>query len=260
MNDYISLSPFHLLLAGGFILIAGIISALLRLGLLKDLVIGALRALIQLTVAGFALGVVFGLKSVWLVLLLAALMMMLAGREALQRQKVKVKGIHWDTLTAMIVSSAIISITVTGVVVGADPWWRPSVFIPLLGMVLGNSLNGISLSLNTFLTACTTRRREIEERLTLGATPAEATLPFVRDAVHTGMIPTINAMAIAGVVSLPGMMVGQLLAGADPHDAVMYQIVVLYMISASAALGSVIAVLLARRRIFTSAMALRSDF
>ncbi|MDP8228320.1 MAG: iron export ABC transporter permease subunit FetB [Candidatus Electryoneaceae bacterium] len=259
MNDYISLSPFHILLAGGFILIAGIISALLRLGLLKDLVIGAVRALIQLTIAGFALGVVFGLRSVWLVLLLAAFMMMLAGREALQRQKVKLKGIHWDTLTAMVLSSSFIAITVTGVVIGADPWWRPSVFIPLLGMILGNSLNGISLSLNTFLTACTNSRREIEERLALGATPAEATLPFVRDAVHTGLIPTINAMAIAGVVSLPGMMTGQLLAGADPHDAVMYQIVVLYMISASAVLGSVIAVLLARKRIFTSAMALRSD-
>jgi putative ABC transport system permease protein len=133
------------------------------------------------------------------------------------------------------------------------------VFIPLLGMIIGNSLNGISLSLDRFLGACANERRRIESRLALGATPNEAVQPIVREAIRTGMIPMMNAMAIVGVVSLPGMMTGQLLAGADPMDAVLYQIVVMYMIAAAVALGSSMVVLLARRRVFNEAMAVRTD-
>ncbi|HEX04081.1 MAG TPA: ABC transporter permease, partial [Bacteroidetes bacterium] len=152
-----------------------------------------------------------------------------------------------------------VSLIVTGSVIGARPIWTPPVFIPILGMILGNSLNGISLALDRFLTGCVDQRALIETRLSLGATPNEAVQPLVREAVRTGMIPIINSMAIVGIVSMPGIMTGQLLAGADPKDAVLYQIVVMYMLAGSTSISTVISILMLRRRVFTADMALRSD-
>jgi len=255
-QNYISLSYMDIVLASGLVLFAGIISLLFRLKLGKKLLIGATRTIVQLGIAAVALSTVFGLKSLWLVLLLAFLMMIMAGREAIRRQKIKPRGISLDIIFAMTLSGFTVSVVVTGVVVGADPWWHPPVFIPLLGMILGNSLNGISITLDRFLSACTLERERIETRLVLGATPNEAVQPMVQEAIRAGMFPIINAMAIVGVVSLPGMMTGQLLAGADPRDAVMYQVVVMYMLAASTALASMVAVLLVRRRVFNKDMAL----
>lgn len=256
---YIALSVWDVTLAAGFVLMAGIVSILFRLGLAKKLFVGAIRTAAQLVLAGLALSTVFGLKLVWLVMMLAVVMMALAGREAIHRLKIRVSGASFDAILSMSISAFVVAVLVTGVVVGAKPWWHPPVFIPLLGMILGNSLNGISLALDRFLTACANDRPRIEARLVLGATPHEAVQPQVREAIRNGMIPMINAMAIVGVVSLPGMMTGQLLAGADPMDAVMYQIVVMYMLAASTAIASAMAVLLVRRRVFNDDMALRPD-
>jgi putative ABC transport system permease protein len=254
---YYALDPADVALAAGFVLLAGVVSAVLRLGLGSRLAVGALRTAAQLGLAGLALELVFDLERITLVLLLAGLMTVLAGREALRRQSVRARGTGWDVLIAMSLSAMVVSVTVTGVIVGARPWWSPPVFIPLLGMILGNSLTGISLALERFLSGCVQHRERIEARLLQGASGPEALQPLVREAVRAGMIPTLNAMAVVGVVSLPGMMTGQLLAGADPMDAVSYQIVVMYMLAAATALGSVLAVVLARRRVFTRDLALR---
>ncbi|MCB2211952.1 iron export ABC transporter permease subunit FetB [bacterium] len=246
-------------LAAGFVVVAGIISVLYNLGLAKRLAISTVRTALQLGLAGVALSFVFGIEHVALVLLLGLVMVLLAGREALNRQSVKLRGTAFDVFLAMTVSSFTVSLVVTGAIIGAEPIWRPPVFVPILGMILGNSLNGISLALDRFLTGCVDQRALIETRLSLGATAKEAVQPLVRDAVRTGMIPIINAMAIVGIVSLPGMMTGQLLAGADPKDAVMYQVVVMYMLAASTSFAAMISVLMVRRRVFTSSMALRQD-
>ena len=258
-SGYTSLSSFDVALAAGFVLIAGVLSLLFRLGVVKSLLIGAVRTAAQLGLAGIALKTVFGLNQFWLVGLLAVAMVGLAGREALNRQKVRPKGMAIDIIGSMAVSAFLVSVLVTGVVVGADPWWRPPVFIPLLGMILGNSLNGISIGLERFLSACKNDRARIEMRLSNGATAHESIQPVVRDSLRAGMMPIINAMAIVGIVSLPGMMTGQLLAGADPVDAVKYQIVVMYMIAAATTIATAIALLLARRRVFTSDHMLKAD-
>ena len=257
--EYIPLNFINIALAAGFIVLAGIASVVLRLGVFKSLAIGATRTLIQLSLAGIAIGFVFGLKSIIWVLLLTAVMMLFAAREGISRLKVKLPGSGLDTMLAITISSFVVAVSVTGVVIGADPWWKPPVFIPIMGMVLGNSLTGISLALDRFMNGCVEKRAEIEARLTLGASAAEAILPISRDAIRTGMIPMINSMNIVGIVSLPGMMTGQLLAGADPKDAVLYQIIVMYMIVAATTLGGIITVTLARRRVFTKDMALRME-
>ncbi len=259
MNEYIHLTPFQISLSAGFVLAAGIISALMRLGLLTTLMVASFRTVVQLSLAGAVLGFVFGLKTIWLVLLLALMMVLLAWREAIARQKSKIKGTGLDVMISLSLSSFLVTVIVTGVVISAKPFWTPYIFIPLLGMILGNTLTGISLALDSFVSDCKSKRKEIEDRLLLGANPVEATLHIARNAIRTGMMPMINSMSIVGIVSFPGMMTGQLLAGADPKDAVMYQIVVMFMLVASTALGSLFTVWLTRRRLFNNDMALISS-
>jgi putative ABC transport system permease protein len=126
-------------------------------------------------------------------------------------------------------------------------------------MILGNSLTGIALGLDRFLDCLTTRSDEIELRLAFGATRSEALAAPLREAVRTGMVPIINSMAAAGIVSLPGMMTGQILAGAPPLQAVSYQIVVMFMIAAAVASGAMLVVLLAGRHFMGADAVLRLD-
>ena len=132
-----------------------------------------------------------------------------------------------------------------------DTWYQPQYTIPMLGMILGNTLNGITLGLDSFLAAIVSKRDIIEARLCLGASRWEAALPEIREAIRVGMIPTINAMMIVGLVSLPGMMTGQLLSGTEPLQAVKYQIVIMFLIASATALGTVISILLAFLKLTT---------
>ncbi|MCP3974707.1 MAG: ABC transporter permease, partial [bacterium] len=129
---------------------------------------------------------------------------------------------------------------------------QPQYAIPLLGMVLGNTLNGISVGLNAFTEALVTRRDKVESLLALGATRWEAALGPIQHAVRTGMIPIVNSMMIVGVVSLPGMMTGQLVTGVAPIQAVKYQIVIMFLIASATALGTVAAVVLSFVQLFNS--------
>ena len=138
-------------------------------------------------------------------------------------------------------------------------WYRPQYSIPLLGMVLGNTLNGVSLGLKTYTESLYQDRDRIEACLALGATRWEAARETVQDAIRTGLIPIVNSMMIVGIVSLPGMMTGQLMSGTEPVAAVKYQIVIMFLIAAATALGTVGIVLLGFRRLFTADHQMRSD-
>jgi len=148
------------------------------------------------------------------------------------------------------------SFVVTGAgvlgIVNVHPWYEAQYAIPLLGMVLGNILNGISLSLDRFMEGIVRERALIETDLALGASRWEAAHDLVTEALRTGMIPTVNSMMVMGIVSLPGMMTGQLLAGVAPAAAVRYQVVIMFMIAAATALGALGVVLLAFRKLFNS--------
>jgi len=117
-------------------------------------------------------------------------------------------------------------------------------------MVLGGSLTSVSLALDRFTSDLVTKRAEVEALLSMGASRWEAAHGILTDAVQTGMIPTLNSMAVMGIVSLPGMMTGQILAGVSPNTAVRYQIVIMFVLSASSALGSLTVTLLAFRALF----------
>ncbi|MCF8043588.1 MAG: iron export ABC transporter permease subunit FetB [Desulfarculaceae bacterium] len=257
MSGAVDIGYGQLALALGFVLLAGGASLWLKLGLGRDLLVGTLRTVAQLALMGYVLLYIFAINLPWLVLLLFAGMIFFAARIVAGRVKGRGVPVFWPVFLSMLLSYMVVSFLVTGVVVQADPWWNPRYFLPLGGMVVGNSMNAMALSLERLFGEVKNRREEVELLLSLGAEPGEATAGISADAIRAGMIPSINSMMGVGLVFIPGMMTGQILAGADPLLAIKYQIVVMLMLVGSTTLGSVLAVSLARRRLFTPAQQLR---
>ena len=240
------LSAVEVGLAASLVLVNAGISLALGLGLQRRLAIASARTVIQLLLIGLVLKWIFGTRHLAAIVGLMVLMSLIAGVAAVHRTDRRYPGIWLTSLTATLLSSwLVLAIALTGIIPPSA--WRQSTAqyaIPLMGMILGNTLNGISLGLDRLGEELGTRRGEVELRLSLGATRWQAALPAVRTAIRTGMIPIINSMMVVGLVSLPGMMTGQILAGAEPMAAVRYQIVIIFLIAASTALGTTGAVLL----------------
>ncbi len=138
-------------------------------------------------------------------------------------------------------------------IVQVKPWYTPQYFIPLSGMIIGNSMNAITIALDRLFSDIRKQRDQVELALCLGATYQEATMSIFRDTIRAGMIPSINALMTVGLVSIPGMMTGQILAGSNPVIAIKYQIIVMLMLVASTAIGSMIVITVMRKRCFTKA-------
>ncbi|MCF6199787.1 MAG: iron export ABC transporter permease subunit FetB [Hyphomicrobiaceae bacterium] len=243
--NYISLSYWDLALASVLILANGMISIWFRLGLEKTLLINTTRMLVQLSLIGFVLKFIFVQTSPWWTIGLALIMVAVAGREVAARLTTRLKG-WWSYgigTTTMFFISISTTLLAVAFVISPDPWFAPRYVLPLLGMVLGNTLSGISLGLETLITTLKRERVSIEARIALGHKRFEAIEQPVRQALKTGMMPIINAMAASGVVSLPGMMTGQIMAGADPVEATKYQILIMFLIGGATASGTLLAVL-----------------
>jgi putative ABC transport system permease protein len=183
----------------------------------------------------------------------------MAGRAALGRSSRTYDGAYGRAFLTLILTGTITTFAVTELVVGIEPWYRPQYVIPLLGMVLGNGLTGISLCLDRMLDTLDQHRSRVEMELALGATRWEAARDPLSKSVKHGMIPILNSMAVVGIVSIPGMMTGQILQGADPMEAVKYQIVVMFMIAAATSIGCVAIAWLTYRSLFNRRHQLRSE-
>ncbi len=158
---------------------------------------------------------------------------------------------------ALTVSTAATLAYIIGVVVQVRPWWEPQYIIPIAGMILGNSMTSAALAGDRLQGDLRTRADEVEARLALGFSGREAVQPMVRAALRAAMIPTVNGMMTVGLVQLPGMMTGQILAGSSPLVAIRYQMVVVFMLAAATALGSLLFVRLAAACYLTAAHQLR---
>ena len=249
--NVIDISPLQLAFCLIFVLIAGTGSVVLRLGLERDLAWGTIRTFAQLFLMGYVLKYIFKLNDLWTILPLFAFMVFWAAQAIHSRVGEKSVPIFIPTYFSMVISYTLVTSLVTAVVVQVDPWYTPQYFIPLGGMIVGNSMNAITISLERLFSELRSRRQEVELALCLGATYQEATQEIFRSTVRAGMIPSINALMTVGLVSIPGMMTGQILAGSDPVVAIKYQIVVMLMIAAATAIGAIALVYLVRRRCFT---------
>jgi putative ABC transport system permease protein len=258
-SAYLEIGWLDLALAAALLAVNFGISAALRLGLTRSLLVAAVRMTVQLWLVGFVLEWVFAAERPWVILAMALVMAAVAGVAAVHRTSRRFVGVYWDSLlTILVVSFLITGFAVLGVL-RVDPWWYPQYLIPLLGMLLGNALTGISLGLDRFLEGYVGHRDRLEGRMVLGATRWETARGEVREALRVALIPTVNSMLVMGVVSLPGMMTGQILAGADPADAVRYQILIMLMIAACVALASLGVVSLAFLRLVSPRPRLRSE-
>ena len=126
-------------------------------------------------------------------------------------------------------------------------------------MLLGNTMSGVALSLDRLSDTVWREREIIEQRLLSGETASQALANIRRASIRAGMLPIINALATAGVVNLPGMMTGQILAGSPPLEAVKYQILILFLIAASNGAGILIALSISSRRLFDQRQRLRLE-
>jgi putative ABC transport system permease protein len=258
-RQYIDINNIQLAFSAVLILINIGISVALKLGLGKRLGIAAIRMVVQLLLVGYVLEWIFTVQSPAVVLALALLMTAIAGQAAMGRTRRRFVGLFWNCFLSVLAAAALMTGLIVGGVLRVDPWYDPQYVIPLLGMILGNALTGISLAVDRFLEDLATQTAQVESLLALGATRWEATHPLIQSALRTGMIPTINSMMVMGIVSLPGMMTGQILAGAQPSDAVRYQIVIMFAIASGTAIATIGIVLLSFYRLSSSRHQLRLD-
>lgn len=237
-------------IAASLIVVNGLISVALTLGLGRRLALAAVRTVVQLLAIGYVLGWVFSVNRWYVVLPLMMLMTIVAGFAGAARGAHTYAGQRLDSLVSISASAWLVAAVGLFAVMRVHPWYEPQYAIPILGMILGNTLTGVSLAIERMTEELTARRDRVEMTLALGGTRWEAARAPARQAARAGMIPTLNQMAVVGVVSLPGMMTGQVLAGQSPLQAVRYQIVIMFLIAAASALGTVGAVVLTYRRLF----------
>ena len=259
--SYVQLDYVDLALASLLVVANAGLSLALNLGLAKRILIATVRMVVQLSLVGLVLKSLFAVASPWWTALAAVAMILFAGREIMARQEKNFSGFWAYSLGtgSMLFAAALVTIFALTGPVSPDPWFDPRYALPLLGMILGNTMTGISLGLHTLTTGLVRERAGVEAQLALGRSRGEAFRPAVQAALTSALMPIINAMAATGLVALPGMMTGQILAGVDPVQAVKYQILIMFLIAGGTSLGAVVAVMGGARRLSDARHRLRLD-
>jgi putative ABC transport system permease protein len=233
--------------------LAAAISRWRRAELERDIVIAAIRSFIQLTAIGYAIEVIFDADTFWLVLALLTVMVVFGAFTARSRAR-SVPGALWPLLIALTAAGT----TTLGLVIALgifEP--TPRNLVPVGGMVIGNAMTAAAVALNRLGDEVTDSRARIEATLALGATAGEAAAPIVRRALRSGTIALVDSTKTTGLIFFPGTMVGMLLAGAEPTDAVRLQLILLYALLGSVSIAALVATTLAYRNFFTPAQQLR---
>lgn len=231
MNNLVELDTIDLALCLGLIGIAVALSLWQKLNLESKFIIGAGRALLQLLVVGYVLDIIFAIDNWLAVVLILAVMISIAAVVARNRIDKKITTLLPIVWLSIFASTALTLSYVIIVIVRPPTWYEPQYLIPLAGMLLGNAMNSASLSGERLVSAIGQNYLEIETHLSLGATPKQAIFKYQQEAIRAGLIPILNNMTIVGLVSLPGMFTGQVLAGATPLNAASYQILILFAIA-----------------------------
>lgn len=256
-----TLSYGDIAIAASLLVINAVLSIALQLGVHRQLVISAIRMVVQLTLIGYVLLKLFTLVSPVWTGITALIMIGFAGYEIMARLERRFQGPWAYGLGAgsMLFAAGLVTVFALMTQIQADPWYHPRFAIPMFGMILGNAMTGISLGLNTLISNTLRERGAIEGQIALGRTRAQAFRPVVIQAMRSGFIPIINSMAASGIVSLPGMMTGQILAGAEPTEAVKFQILIMFLIGGATGIGVIIAVLAGAYRLTDERHRLRLD-
>jgi len=241
---YIPLSHWDLALGSLLVLANAGLSLALDLGLHRRLLVSGVRMVVQLFLMGLVLTALFQMLSPLLTAVAALVMVGFAGREVSARQERRLKGLWSYGLgtASMMLAAILVTVLALTTALKPDPWYDPRYALPLLGMILGNTMTGVSLGLNSLTTGLHQRRAAVEARLMLGDNRRAAFSPVIRQSLRNALMPIVNVMSATGVVSIPGMMTGQILGGVPPTEAVKYQIMILFLIAGGVGLGALAAV------------------
>lgn len=233
-----------------FVLIPLFLSKTLNLGLEKDTIIAVVRSIIQLLAVGYILHFVFSSDSYFYILLMVLLIIGAATQNA-RKKGATIKGITWKLIATFV----FVEILTQGILLGlhiTPP--QAQYIIPISGMMVGNSMVLSILFLNRFTAEVHAYEDEIELILSLGGTPKQAIHRQLITSIKASTIPTIESQKTMGLVQLPGMMSGQIIAGADPIQAVQFQLLVLFLLLTTAVITSVLLGFLSYPTLFNQRM------
>lgn len=253
MNDVIDLNIWQLVPAYVFVLIVLLISRTRKLGREQEILVASIRMTAQLILTGFVLEMIFGNPHPVVTIAIIVLMECFAVYTIFDKFKGQLsKSLKSIIALAMAFGTISCLIYFLLIVVQISPWYDPRYFIPVAGMIVGNSMTGISLAVKSLLEGMTTQKQLVEEAMILGATPHLATKSILDSTFDAAIMPTINSMLGMGIVFLPGMMTGQILSGTAPTTAIMYQIAIMLGILGAVALTVMIMLRLGYRTFFNN--------
>jgi putative ABC transport system permease protein len=231
VDSLIELDLTDLVWALGMMAIAIGLSSWQGLGLEMSLAIATVRTVIQLLGVGYILAIIFALNDPFAVLAVLLVMLTIATITARNRISKKIPQLLYVVFGAIFFSTALTLSYTNLLIIQPESWYEPQYLIPLAGIVLGNAMNGAAIAGERLVSTISSSRLEIETHLSLGATPQQAVATYRKDAIRAGLIPTLNQMMVVGVVTLPGIITGQLLSGIDPLNAASYQILIMFMLA-----------------------------
>ncbi|KAJ2522630.1 hypothetical protein H4217_000629 [Coemansia sp. RSA 1939] len=236
------------------------VSTWLGLGLSGGLIVASIRCVVQLTALGFVLNQIFMTQNPVYIFGMALALGLLASAEVtFWRAKRTFPGMFPGTLAAIMGSALTVALLGNAYSLKMEPVYTAQKFIPTIGMLFGNCMIGVSIGLTSVMESLETHRDRAETVLCYGASRWEAIRPVARDALRAAMLPTITNMSITGLISIPGVMTGWILGGADVLQAARYQQIILFMITASSASSALLAVLFCASVLIDKTPALRLD-
>jgi putative ABC transport system permease protein len=231
VNDLIEINLIQFGWALGLMAIAIGLSVWQRLGLEWNLAVATFRTVIQLLAVGYILEFVFALNTPWAVIGIIGIMATIAAIVARNRISQKVPQLLPVVGGSILMGTTLTLGYITLLVLQPDPWFQPQYLVPLAGIILGNAMNAAAIGGERLVSTLNASRLEIETHLSLGATPSQATATYRQEAIKAGLIPTLNSMMVVGVVTLPGIITGQILSGVNPLDAAIYQMLIMFILA-----------------------------
>jgi putative ABC transport system permease protein len=241
------MNAISLTLASSLVLISIFISYYQKLGVEKEIVVGTIRAVIQLTIVGYILHYIFAANNFFFTLTMVTIMIIVAGNNAAKRGR-GIPGVFYYITVSIAIGTAI---TLAILILFGTVHFRPQEVIPVAGMIIGNSMVSSGLTVSRLKDEMKNRTLEIQTALALGASARQAVQKILKISLKTGMMPTIDGMKTLGIVQLPGMMTGLILGGVDPINAVKYQIMVTFMLASTVAISCFCVTFLTYKEFFT---------
>ncbi|KAF8995408.1 UPF0014-domain-containing protein [Hymenopellis radicata] len=255
-----SLTWFNVGLAFSFIALNALISKVYHLGIGVDLVTAAVRCIVQLALVASLLQTVFETNNPWAVAGIALLLNLLGTFETVvNKSKRRHERMFRSVLFGMLGSTIPVSVIGARYAMSVDPFWTPSQYIPIVGMLCGSTISGVVVSVSYVLKELKENRDKVEVYLAYGATRMEACKPIAIEALILALTPAINQMSVLGIIAIPGMMTGAILGGSSVEQAAKMQMIIMFMISASSALASIFTTAYAISIIVDDEHRIRSD-